>query len=216
VPPEDPSNVIPFPSHRRVAAQAALPLTDHEGERVVTLLMAALRGWEQVLGELGTTQARVSLGRSTSAALEVLGDAGALAITVDGDPVSPAISCEFEGVDPAQDALRAAVSLRRAVASAQSPAPPEQQFRVGMGMDHGTIVTVQASEALSFDAVGTMRMVAEKLRDFAGPGQVFLTRRVLDASGGIATAQQLGDIRINIHGEIEEAFSLTGIDDSED
>jgi class 3 adenylate cyclase len=211
VPPDDPSNVIPFPAHRRAATQAALPLDEGEGERRVTLLLAALRGWEQVVAELGTAQARVGLGRATSAALEVLGDAGARSITVDGDPVAPALGCEFEGETSALDALKTAVAMRRAVASAQSPAPPEHQFRIGIGLDHGTIVTVQASEHLSFDAVGTMRMVAEKLRDFAGPGQIFLSRRVLEACEEAVETQRLGDIRINIHGEAEEAFSLTDL-----
>lgn len=209
--PDETSNVIPFPTHRRTQAQEALPLEPSDDEREVTIVRAMIRGWEQVVPEVGGTQARVGLGRATSAALEVLGDAGGMSIVVDGDPTAPALGCEIAGPGSAVAALRAAVAMRRAVATAQSPAPPEHQFRIGIGLDRGTIVRVQASEQLAFDAVGPMRMVAEKLRDFAGPGQIFLSRRIYEASEGQAQVQPLGDVRINIHGESEEAFSLVDL-----
>lgn len=210
-PDEPPSNVIPFPSHRRGGAQPALPLDDGEAERDVTLLLTALHGWAQVTAAVGTAQARVGLARATSAALEALGRAGATSIVVDGDPTEPAISGEFDGPESTIEALRAAVAVRHAVSTAQSPAPPEHQFRVGTGLDRGTVVTVRAGDELTFDAIGPMRMVAGKLRDFAGPGQVFMSRRVYEAAGGEVQVRPLGDMRINIHGETEEAFSLTDL-----
>ena len=38
-----------------------------------------------------------------------------------------------------RSALRAALAIRRALAEAQAPAPPEEQFRIAMGIDAGHI-----------------------------------------------------------------------------
>ena len=78
------------------------------------------------------------------------------------------ISGEFEGGDASLRAIRAAVAARQTIAEAQSPAPPEQQFRVAMGIDTGEILQVRADESLTYQAVGAMRMVAARLRDAAG------------------------------------------------
>lgn len=215
MPPEEqlPSNVIRFPSQRRGPAQPSLPGIESEdrNEREVTVLMAEIRDWHVVSEKLSHPQARIALSKTIDAALAALSDAGGQAITLDGDPTQPTFSCEFEGEDAPGRALQAAVSVRRAVAETQSPAPPEEQFRVGMGLDTGEITNVKADDSLTYQAVGAMRMVAARLRDFAGPGQIFLTRAVFEDAGGTALVQPLGDVRINVHGETKEAFSLTSL-----
>jgi class 3 adenylate cyclase len=54
-------------------------------------------------------------------------------------------------------------------------------------------------------------MCASRLRDFAGPGQVFFSDTVFDAAEGAAVAQPLGGVRINQHGETREAYSLSDL-----
>jgi len=216
MPQEDelPSNVIRFPADRRSSAQSALPGLGSEqvrNGREVTVLLAEIRDWPAVSEKMGDAQARVALSKAIDGALTALGDQGAAGITLDGDPSQPNISCEFEGHDGPLRALRAAVAARRAVADSQAPAPPETQFRLGVGMDTGEIMHVRADERLSYQTVGAMGMVAARLRDFAGPGQIFLTREVYEEAEGLAQVQPLGEVRINVHGETKEAFSLTSL-----
>lgn len=212
-----PANVIPFPSNRRASEQQPLPGIDpgsRHRQREVTFLLAELRDWPAVSERLGHTAARVALSKTIDAALGSLSDRGAGGITLDGDPAQPTISCEFEGEEAAITALRAAIAIRRAIASAQSPSPPEQQFRIGIGIDKGEITQVRADESLTYEAIGAMRMVASRLRDFAGPGQIFITREVYEEAADIAQVQPLGDVRINVHGETKEAFSLTALSET--
>jgi class 3 adenylate cyclase len=210
-----PSNVIRFPGGRTAAEQSSLPglsEVDHH-EREVTVLLAELRDWSSVSEQLGHAQARVALSKAIDAALGALANEGGAQLTLDGDPAQPTIACEFEGGGASLRALRGAVAARRAIAESQSPAAPDQQFRVGVGIDTGQILKVRADESLTYEAIGAMRTVAARLRDFAGPGQIFLTRHVLEESEGLAEVQPLGDVRINVHGEVKEAFSLTGLTD---
>lgn len=210
-----PPNVIPFPSHRRQPQQPSLPgVTSREGhhQREVTVLQAELRDWPSVSESLGHERARIAMSKAIDAALAALGDHGAESLTLDGEPTQPTIWCEFEGEDAPARAVRGAVAARSAIAESQSVAD-EDRFRVAIGIDTGEILHVRADESLSYQAVGAMRTVAARLRDFAGPGQIFLTRAVLDGAGGIAEAQPLGDVRINVHGETKEAFSLVELHD---
>jgi class 3 adenylate cyclase len=211
-----PSNVIRFPADRRASSQPALTGIGSDQvrhEREVTVLVAEIRDWPTVRERIGDAQARVTLSKAIDGALAAFGEQGADGITLDGDPSQPNISCEFDGDDGPIRALRAAVAARRAVADSQAPSPPESQFRLGVGLDTGEMMHVRADDQLSYQAVGAMRMVAARLRDFAGPGQVFLTREVYEAAGGLAQVQPLGEVRINIHGETKEAFSLTALMD---
>ena len=219
--PGDGSNVIPFPGARRdhPSAEGPRPRASHgsaapdadDRSRVVTLLLAELRAWNEVSERLGADQARDALSRAIDGALASLRDAGALELTLEGATTQPTLSATFEGQDGPSLALQAAVTLRRAVAGAQNPEPPEHQFRVGTGIDAGPIVDAFTPDDVRFEAVGTLRMCAARLRDFAGPGQVFFSDTVFEAAQGTAVAQPLGGIRINQHGETREAYSLSDL-----
>jgi len=143
--------------------------------------------------------------------LSALMERNALAVTLEGDSTQPAVSCTFDDPDSPVDALRAAVDLRRTIAEAQSPAPPEHQFRVGMGLDAGPVATVTNDEGISFESIGPIRMFAAKLRDFAGAGQIFMSAAVYLDVRDLAHVQSLGQVRVNAYGDTREAFSLTDI-----
>ena len=179
--------------------------------RVVTLMLAELRSWNEVVERLGIDHARDALSRTIDGALGSLSREGASDLTLEGAPTQPTLSATFEGDLGPSAALRAAVALRRAIAEVQAPEPPERQFRVGTGIDAGPIVDAATPDDVRFEAVGTLRMCASRLRDFAGPGQVFFSDTVYEAARDAAVAQPLGGVRINQHGETREAFSLSDI-----
>jgi adenylate cyclase len=216
MPQEDPvpDNVIAFPPGGKGAApEPTLPgfaETDSQ-EREVTVLLAELRDWTTVSSTLGVEKARRVLSKVIESVLACLGEFGGEHLVLDGDPAQPSISCDFEGHDAPERALRASVRIRKTVAEMQAPSAPDEHFQVGMGIDAGEITRV-SDETLTYQAVGAMRIVAARLRDFAGPGQIFLTRRVYEDVGpGFAVVQPLGDVRISVHGETKEVFSLTNL-----
>lgn len=206
-----PDNVIAFPTGGRTANPELPGMAQTAShEREVTVLLAEVRDWKAVSTAVGEDKARQTLSRVIEATLSCLGDFGGEHLVLDGDPAQPTISCEFEGPDAPARALKAAVAIREAVAGAQGQTSPEV-FRMAMGLDTGEITQV-SDETLTYQAVGGMRRVAAKLREFAGPGQVFLTRLVYEEAGpSFVQAESLGEIRISTHGETKEAFSLTGL-----
>lgn len=209
-----PDNVLAFPQGgKAAAAEPTLPglAETASQEREVTVLLAELRDWSTVSSEMGAERARRVLSKVIDSVLACLGEFDGQHLVLDGDPAQPTVSCEFEGHDAPARALRAAVAIRNTVSETQTPSAPEEQFRVGMGIDAGEITDI-TDETMTYQAVGAMRMVAARLRDFAGPGQIFLTRRVYeDVDPGFVEVQPLGDIRISVHGETKEAFSLTSL-----
>ena len=62
---------------------------------------------------------------------------------------------------------------------------------------------------VSFQAVGTVRMFATRLQEFAGPGQIFLSRATYAESLGAAKVRSIGPVRTNADGDTSEAFCLT-------
>ncbi|MEX0991656.1 MAG: hypothetical protein WD004_05235 [Actinomycetota bacterium] len=206
MPPDD-DNVIPFPG-----AGAQPQLGDAvEPERALTIVMAELRGWSDIVERIGEQPAQRSLASAIDRVLDVLGQRGATNITVEGGANQPTVAAAFEGPNGPIRGLDAAVAIRRAVSRAQSPAPPEHQFRVGTGVDAGEVVASQTPDGVPFDAVGTIRMCAAKLKDFAGPGQIFFSETIFARTDHLATAQSLGAVRVNPHGETQDAYSLTDL-----
>jgi len=207
-----PDNVIAFPAGGK-AGTPKLPGTADPSnvQREVTVLLAEVRDWTTVSSALGAVKARTLLSKVIEATLAILGDSGGEHLVLDGDPAQPTISCEFEGHDAPIRALRAAVAIREGVADMQRSAPAGQRYRIAMGLDTGEITHV-SDESITYQAVGAMRMVAARLRDFAGPGQIFVTRHVYEeARLPSIQVEPLGDVRISAHGDTKEAFSLTSL-----
>jgi len=209
---ETPDNVIAFPAGGKAGTPKLPGITDPSSlEREVTVLLAEVRDWTTVSSALGTTKARKVLSKVIETTLARLGDFGGEHLVLDGDPAQPTISCEFEGGDAPVRALRAAIATREGAADTQRSAQPGQRFRIAMGLDTGEITHV-SDETLTYQAVGAMRMVAAQLRDFAGPGQIFLTRHVYEEAGPSSLeVETLGDVRISSRGDTKEAFSLTSL-----
>ena len=209
---ELPDNVIAFPAGGKAGAPELPGITDPSSlQREVTVLLAEVRDWAAVSSALGVTKARTVLSKVLEATLAQLGEAGGEHLVLDGDPAQPTISCEFEGQDAPVRALKAAMAIREGAAEMQESAQPDQRFRMAIGLDTGEITHV-SDETLTYQAVGAMRMVAARLRDFAGPGQIFLTRHVYEEAGPSSLqVESLGDIRISARGDTKEAFSLTSL-----
>lgn len=214
-----PDNVIQFPGTRPTpsasqlaATAAAAPNPTPIAARDDTTLVAIqVRGWSDVVSDLGEDAAAVRLRAVVDAAMEVLGMHGGTALSLEGAPGQPDIFSTFAGTNGAQNAVTAAAGIRLAIAQAQALAAPEQQFRVGIGIDSARIGVDRTAEGIAYLSTGVIRASATRLRDFAGAGQIFLTDTTLSHAGNAITVQPLGPVRIEPDGESREAFSLTSL-----
>jgi class 3 adenylate cyclase len=182
-------------------------------QRRETVLLAELRGWGSISERIGPAQAERALSNAVDRAIASLLTSEAEEPMIEGDPTQPALSGVFLDPDSCVRALRAAADLRHAVAEAQFPAPAENQFRIGIGLDSGDVTSITNEDDVTFEAVGPVRMFAAKLRDFAGAGQVFMSADVYLDARDLVHVRSLGQVRVNTHGDTREAFSLTGFQD---
>jgi class 3 adenylate cyclase len=218
-----PSNVVPFPAHRRGSIEDTLSgFAGHEGaegwftervERPVTSLFVELRGWRTIVDLAGPTEAEDTLARVVRGALEALSELGARELTVGGEPMQPVLSCWFDGEGHGLRGLLAASAVRQAADAAQLSALPGHRFQACAGLSSGTVVDAEVGVGgdLRFRSVGTIRMFAARLQEFAGPGQVFLSRDTAEAAGPRARVRSIGEVRVNAAGERREAFLLIAI-----
>ncbi|MBI4260737.1 MAG: hypothetical protein HY658_09245 [Actinobacteria bacterium] len=218
-----PGNVIAFPAHRRGTIEDTLSgFADRAGhgewfgrraERWVTVFFAELRGWHTITDRVGPEQAEEVLARVVNRALESLSETGAVDVTLGGEPMQPVISARFEGEGHAVAALRAALAVRHAAATAQFPALPGHQYQVCTGVNSGTIVDahIGAESTMAFQSVGTVETFAMRLQEFAGPGQIFLSEETCREAGGALRARSIGEVRVNAAGELREAYLLTDV-----
>ena len=217
-------NVITFPLHRRTTLEetfAGFPAWNSEDrpqgpsatrrERGVTLAFSDVRGWSSIAARVGVAEAERLLTAMVDQAVAAFGTLGAAEITVGGDPTLPVIGARFEGPDHALRAVSAATLARERVARAQMPALPGHRLHVCTGINSGSFVEAELREGtkVSFQSVGTMRMFASRLQEFAGPGQIFVSNETRTALGADIRVRSIGQVRTNPDGETQEAFCLT-------
>jgi class 3 adenylate cyclase len=215
----DPATIIDFPVHRRGSLADTLSgfperpdapaWSGERRERRVTMLMAELRGWQGVADRIGALGADAMLDASVAAQVQAARNHGGTELVVGGEPRQPVLSAVFTGDGHAERALSAAVALRDAVDAVHSP--HELAMRVSVGIDTGTVVdtVLSGNVPVTYRAVGTVRMFAVRLQEFAGPGQIFASSHTLaEVGSGVGTFRSIGEVRTNPGGETAEAFCL--------
>jgi len=207
--------VIEFPVHRRgfladmlrglPEREAGSALTGTRHEEPVSLLVADLRGHPGVAARLGRARADAGVETALAAAVEVLRSFGGRRVAVGGSTAQPVVGAEFYGVGHALTAVTAAVALRDAAERAADG------IHACSGVNSGSVVdtTVEGPTPVAYRAMGTLRMLAVRLQEFAGPGQVFAAAATLAGVPAAAVRfRSIGQVRTNAGGETSEAFSL--------
>ena len=217
----DDASVIAFPAHRRGSLADTLTgfperpgatWSARRSERRLTMLVGEVRGWQPAADRIGLSAADVVLDASVTAAVEALRAAGGTEIAVSGELRRPLLTGTFAGDGHAARALVAAAAVRDAVDSVHSP--EEVHLRACLGIDTGTVIDTRLSGAIpvAYRAMGTVRMFAVRLQEFAGPGQVFVSARtVAEIPDALARFRSIGQVRTNPDGETAEAFCLTDL-----
>jgi class 3 adenylate cyclase len=211
----DAQKVIEFPLHRRGSLADTLsgfpdredgpPWDGARREQSITLLVADLRGHRQIAAKLGTPAADVRVHAALSAAVEVLRSFGGGQVAVGGGSTQPVVAAEFADEWHPVTAVTAAVALREAVERAADG------VHACVGLNSGRVVdtTVGGATPVAYRAMGTLRMFAVRLHEFAGPGEIFASAStVAGLAPGTAAFRAIGPVRTNAGGETSEAFCL--------
>src|SRR5919198_1559066 len=213
--------VLPFPVHRRSTIDETLDgfpgraggdaMPGRRSERRVTVLYTEIRGWKQVAERAGSSRAGELLASVMDAAVGIVQEGRPVDVTVGGSATQPVLWATFDGDDHVRRALRAAVAVRDTVGEARPPEISGPRFQACSGLNTGHIVQAEVSGGVpvSFHAVGTVRMFATRLQEFAGPGQIFLSVSTYAEAAGSVKVRSIGPVRTNPDGETSEAFCLT-------
>jgi class 3 adenylate cyclase len=212
---QDLSKVIEFPVHRRGSLADTLhgfPERDDgpawkgtRREEHVSLLVADLRGHREIAGRLGVPAADAEVAAALAAAVEVVRSFGGGHIAVGGGATQPVVGVEFAGEAHARTALTAAVRLREAVELAADGVV------ACAGINSGSVAdtTLGGAIPVAYRAMGTLRMFAVRLQEFAGPGEIYASAStVAGLRPGVAKFRSIGQVRTNAGGETAEAYSL--------
>jgi class 3 adenylate cyclase len=217
------AEVINFPVHKAstidetLAGFPAWAATDGDmarrSEYPVTMLFADVRGWATLAARVGVAETETTLGRVLELGAGALKAFGGEDVTVSGETDQPVISAGFSGTAHALRAIAAATELRDVVARAQLPALPGHRLEVCTGLNTGAIVETEvvAGARVAFRSVGTIRIFALRLQEFAGPGQIFLSTETYREVAGQVSVRSIGHVRTNGDGETQEAFCLTAV-----
>ena len=220
---EDPTgaSVLPFPVHRRSTIDETLDgfpgraggeaMPGSRTMRRVTVLYTDIRGWREVTEHAGQRDAAALLDAAVNRAVDAIRGNAPSDVTVGGGTAQPVLSATFEGEGHGERALRAAVSVRDAVADARLSGLSSHRFHACSGLNTGDVVQAEVTGGVpvSFHAIGTVRMFATRLQEFAGPGQIFLSASTYAEAVGSVKVRSIGPVRTNPDGDTSEAFCLT-------
>lgn len=207
--------VIEFPVHRRGSLGDTLrgfperedgpTWTGTRVEEPVSLLVADLRGHADVAARHGRAEADSRIEAALAAAVEALRSFDGRRVAVGGGSTQPVVGAEFHGEGHALRAVSAAVAVRDAVERAADG------VHACAGVNSGSVVdtSVGGATPVAYRAMGTLRMLAVRLQEFAGPGQVHAAAAtVAGLAPGTARFRSIGPVRTNAGGETSEGFAL--------
>ncbi len=159
-------------------------------------LMAVLRAYHAAAGE--------EIHRSEGT-LERF--AGSRLMVMFNDPVPCA--------DAPERAVRLAVALRNRVwelAEGWSRQGYDLHPAVGVAQGHATLGRVGFEGRSDYAAIGSVTILAERLCEAAGPGEILVSRRVHAATEGLVIARALGELGLRGLARPAQAFDVVGLE----
>jgi adenylate cyclase len=116
--------------------------------------------------------------------------------------------------DAPERAVRLAIAIRNAVwelAEGWSRRGHDLHPVAGIAQGHATLGRIGFEGRSDYAAIGTVTMLAERLCETAGPGQILVSRRVHAATEELAIAQDLGEIGLRGFARPAQAFDVVGL-----
>jgi adenylate cyclase len=117
--------------------------------------------------------------------------------------------------DAPEQAVRLAVAMRNRVwelAERWSRQGYDLHPAIGIAQGHATLGRVGFEGRSDYAAIGRVTVLAERLCEAAGPGQILVSQRVHAASEQVAIAQPLGELALRGLARPAQAFDVVGLE----
>jgi adenylate cyclase len=117
--------------------------------------------------------------------------------------------------DAPERAVRLAVALRNAVwelAEGWSRRGHDLHPVVGIAQGHATLGRIGFEGRSDYAAIGSVTILAERLCEAAGAGQILVSRRVHAATEELVIAQALGELSLRGFARPAQAFDVVGLE----
>ncbi len=117
--------------------------------------------------------------------------------------------------DAPERAVRLAVAIRNRVwelAERWSRRGHDLHPVAGIAQGHATLGRIGFERRSDYAAIGSVTMLAERLCEAAGPGQILVSRRVHAATDDLAIAQELGELSLRGFARPAQAFDVVGLE----
>jgi len=117
--------------------------------------------------------------------------------------------------DAPERAVRLALALRNAVwelAEGWTRRGHDLHPVAGVAQGHATLGRVGFEGRSDYAAIGSVTILAERLCEAAGPGQILVSWRVHAATDDLAIAQELGELSLRGFARPAQAFDVVGLE----
>ena len=192
-----------------------------EGRRIgetetldVTVLMSDIRGYSTIAEHADPSVLAAQLNEHRGEMNRAILDAGGTVMQFVGDAVMAVFGAPLPLADHAARALDAARAMhqRQAAVNGRWEAESRPPFGLGIGLSTGEVAAalLGSEERLEYTLVGDTVNLAQRLQQWAGPGETVASRRTADALGSAVALQPLEPALVKGRDTVVHAFRVGG------
>jgi len=164
--------------------------------QVISILFADIRGYSAFSERAEPEQVVEMLNTYFQLAADVIMAREGTLDKFLGDGVMAFFNAPQPQDDHVRRALDAAVALREAVTAWNNrQGQPGLTFGIGVHTGEAVVGNIGAARAMNYTVIGDAVNVAKRLQEYAAPGQILITDRVLAALGDSVRAHSLGMVQ---------------------
>jgi adenylate cyclase len=184
-------------------------------EREVTILFADIRGFTP-LSEQRTPQEVVDILNSFfDLMIDVAFQHNGTVDKIVGDEIMVLFGAPFPFGDDSRRAVSCALSMQEALVALnrQRQADGEDKIEIGIGINHGSVISgnIGSTKQMSYTVIGDAVNLASRLVDYAGRGQILISRSVFNSLDKKFRCRKIDDsLRVKGKKEPVEVFEVLG------
>lgn len=162
--------------------------------RVVTILMADLRGFSAMSEALSAETTVDLLGRYFEAMTQCIQQHGGTIIEFLGDSILAVFGAPLRQVDDAAQAVASAVAMQQAMPNinARNARDGWPELSMGIGVHTGEVVVgnLGSPERAKYGLVGSAVNLTSRIESYTSGGQIFISEACQQACGGIVEVEE--------------------------
>jgi class 3 adenylate cyclase len=180
---------------------------------VVTVLLSDIRGYSTIAEDADPTRLAAQLSEHRAVMCQPIIAAGGTVMAFIGDAVMAVFGAPFPQPDHAAQALTTAQAMhaRQAELNGRWVAAGLPEFRLGIGLSTGEVAAalLGSEERLEYTVIGDTVNLAQRLQQWAGPGQIVLSEGTWTALGRAVQADRLPPAQVKGRHALVGAYRIT-------